>query len=380
MNSVIAENREWIEKVWKKTDNKLRRVCVRSREKLPYTSEDGIHDDMCKKDIAWWTNGFWGGMMWLMYNATGVDDYKITAERSEELLDNAFDDFFGLHHDVGFMWHLTAGANYRLTGSKQAFKRNILAAGLLASRYNVDGKFIRAWNSEGSEGWTIIDCMMNIPLLYWASDEVGDERFKRIAMHHADMTMRDHIRADGSVNHIVEHNTETGEMVRVYAGQGVSETSCWSRGLAWAVYGSILSYIHTGKEEYREAAIKTANYFIVNCAETGYLPLVDFRAPEEPVLYDSTAGACAACGMLELAKYVSDAEAKMYTKNAVKILKAIDERCCDYSEDTDSLVGMGTEFYPKKGETKGIHIPIIYGDFFFVEAMLKLKGSEFLIW
>ncbi len=380
MKTVITENKEWIDKTWQKLDEKLRKVAVRSREKLPYTSIDGVHDDMAKKQIVWWTNGFWGGMMWLMYNETGVEDYKITAEKSEEILDGAFDDFLGLHHDVGFMWHLTSGANYRLTGNKQAFKRNMLAASMLASRYNVDGKFIRAWNMEGSEGWTIIDCMMNIPLLYWASGEVSDDRFKKIAMHHADMSMKDHIRIDGSVNHIVEHDTKTGEMLKVHAGQGVDETSCWSRGLAWAVYGSILSYIHTGKEEYRAAAIKTANYFIVNCAETDYLPLVDFRSPEEPVLYDSTAGVCAACGMLELAKYVSEREAKMYTKSAIKILKAIDEKCCDYDVNTDSVVNMGTEFYPRKGETKGLHMPIIYGDFFFVEAMLKLKENDFLIW
>jgi len=380
MKTIIADNKEWIEKTWQKIDEKLRVVSVRSREKLPYTSVDGVHDDMCKKDIAWWTNGFWGGMMWLMYSETKHDDYRITAEKSEELLDSALDDFFGLHHDVGFMWHLTAGANYRLTGNKQAFKRNILAAAMLSSRYNVDGRFIRAWNSEGSEGWTIIDSMMNISLLYWASEEVGDIRFKRVAMHHADMVTRDHIREDGSVNHIVEHDTETGEMIKAYAGQGVDEKSCWSRGLAWAVYGSVLSYIHTGKESYKEAAIRTANYFIVNCAETEYLPLVDFRSPQEPVLYDSTAGACAACGMLELAKYVSEREAKMYTNSAVKILKAIDEKCCDYNIENDSIVYMGTEFYPKNGETRGIHIPIIYGDFFFVEAMLKLKENNFLIW
>ena len=199
-------------------------------------------------------------------------------------------------------------------------------------------------------------------------------------MSHADMAIRDHIRADGSVNHIVEHDTETGEVVKIHRGQGYSDTSCWSRGLAWAVYGAVISYIHTGKQEYLDAAVKTANYFIVNCAVTDYLSVVDFKAPTEPVYYDSTAGLCAACGLLELAKFVSESEARTYVDAAIKIIKATDKVFCNYSEDEDSLVGMGTERYPSEGNMKGVHIPIIYGDFFYVEALLKLKGNDFFIW
>ena len=381
MKNVIAQHQNWIDATWEKVDKKLSRTAVKSREKIPYTTVNGEHDNRVGKGITWWTNGFWGGMMWLMYEATGNEEYRKTAERSEELLDDALRQYKALHHDVGFMWHLTSGANYRLTGNEASAVRNFFAATSLFSRYNIDGDFIRAWNGEAQAGYSIIDCLMNIPLLYWATDEIGDDRFKKIAMRHMEMAMRDHIRPDGSVNHIVNHEVDKVGVQNILGGQGYDETSCWSRGLAWAVYGSVLSYIHAGKEEYLEAAKKTADYFIEHCKKTDYLPVVDFTAPETPVYYDSTAGVCAACGMLEIAKYVSEEEAKYYTEEAINILKACDEHFCNYEEDEDALVLMGSERYPHtEAGRRGLHIPIIYGDFFFVEALCKLKGREFLIW
>ncbi len=380
MEKVIEKNKFWIDTTWEKVDKKLSKVAIRSREKLPYTCANGVHDDKKETDICWWTNGFWGGMMWLMYLGTGNEDYKKTAERSEEILDEALKQFKELHHDVGFMWHLTSGANYRITGNEASCIRNLYAAATLASRYNVDGDFIRAWNWD-AYGYSIIDCLMNLSLLYWASKEVEDDRFKKIAMRHMDMALRDHIRPDGSVNHIVDHELDSVGIKQILRGQGYSEESCWSRGLSWAVYGSVISYIHTRKEEYLEAAKRTADYFAEHCKETNYLPLVDFCAPAEPVYYDSTAGLCAACGMLELAKYVTEEEGRRYTEEAINILKACDTMFCDYSENTDALVQMGTERYPhREQDFKGVHIPIIYGDFFFVEALLKLKENPFFIW
>lgn len=383
--TIISQNQKWIDETWNKIDKKLSITAVKSRDKIPYTSVNGVHDNKAETQLDWWTNGFWGGMMWLMYKATGKEDYKITARRQEELLNPALFDFKSLHHDVGFMWHLTSGADYRITGSEKACNINLLAASTLFSRYNIDGQFIRAWNNWGEgdhhDGWSIIDCLMNIPLLYWASAEIGDDRFKKVAVKHTDMALRDHIRPDGSVNHIVEHDTSTGELVKVHGGQGYSNVSCWSRGLAWAVYGTILSYIHTGKTEYLDAAKKTADYFITHVMPYDYLTPVDFSGPREPLYYDSTAGVCTACGLLEIAKYVPEAESYSYTDAAIKILKATDEKFCNYDENEDALVLMGTERYPlNENDFNGLHIPIIYGDFFFVEALYKLKGNDFLIW
>ena len=245
MKDIILQNSEWIESVWNKVDKKLKTVAVKSRDKLPYTTVNGVHDDKSKDDIAWWTNGFWGGMMWLMYKATGNETYKTTAINSEKILDGALRNFKSLHHDVGFMWHLTSGANYKITGDIAACNKNLYIAATLFSRFNINGGYIRAWNGKEARTWTIIDCMMNIPLLYWASEEIGDQRFKLVAMKHADMTLRDHIRQDGSVIHIVEHDENTGEAVNTYAGQGYSKDSCWTRGLAWAIYGMALSHKYT---------------------------------------------------------------------------------------------------------------------------------------
>ena len=296
-------------------------------------------------------------------------------------MDVALRNYKELHHDVGFMWHILAGANYRITGNKASCVRNLYAASVLASRYDVEGDYIIAWNG-GNEAFSIIDCLMNLSLLYWASEEVGDERFKKLAMRHMNMALRDHIREDGSTNHVVVHDREKPGVIEVRMGQGYSPTSCWSRGLAWAVYGSVISYIHTGKAEYLQAAKKTADYFIDHCKNTDYRPLVDFLSPPEPVYYDSTAGVCAACGILELAKYVSDEESAGYTQAAISLLKACDRYFCDYAQDRDALVTMGSERYPLNAEMEAlvVHKPIIYGDFFFVEALLKLRGEDFLIW
>lgn len=368
---------EFINSTWEKLDKKLCVIAERSRDKIPYTTIDGVHTDRAKEEICWWTNGFWGGLMWLMYIGTKNDTYKISAERNEEILDKAFETFWGLHHDVGFMWLLTAGVNYRLTGNEKSKVRTMYAANQLASRYNAVGEFIRAWNLDPCV--TIIDSMMNIPLLYWASRELNEPRFKHIATKHADTTIQNHIRPDGSVKHICVYDPESGEYLENLAGQGYSVDSSWSRGQAWALHGFALSYIHTGEKKYLDAAKKVAHYFIASVCDD-YLPKADFRSPEEPVLYDSTASACAACGLLEIARNVPQYEGQMYYNAAIKLLKALDENCCNYSLDEDSVVGLGTERWTDAPDAIGktANIPIIYGDYYFAEAIYKLKGFDLL--
>ena len=200
-------------------------------------------------------------------------------------------------------------------------------------------------------------------------------------MHYADMAMTDHVRPDGSINHIVIHDSEAPGVVDTLRGQGYDVGSTWSRGEAWALYGFILSYIHTKEQKYLDTAKKVANYFIANVANTDWLPLCDFRAPDTPVIYDSTAGAIAACGMIEIAKNVPEFEKDMYLSAAIKMLKAMEANWCNWEETEDAVLMMGTERYRREDEgTHGQHIPIIYGDYYFTEAILKLKGSEFLPW
>jgi len=369
-------NYQWVDEVFTKLNNKLQVVAPKVKGKLPYTTINGVYDNKLESNSGWWTNGFWAGSMWLMYQATHNEVYKEAAEDSEELLDIPLYEFEALHHDVGFMYFLSCGANYRITGNKKSKARTMLAASVLASRYNVQGEFLRAWNGEKNIGKSIIDSMMNIPLLYFASKEYDDPRYEMIARLHANKTIENHIRRDGSVVHIVENDPANGGKVGELAGQGYSLGSSWSRGQAWALYGFALSYAHTKDSTYLDVAKSVAHYFI-SCVSDDYLPKCDFRSPKEPVIYDSTAGAIAACGLLEIAEHVPENEKSLYTTAAFNLLHAMEEKFCRWEHTEESIVGMGSERYD---DPTGQHMPIIYGDFFFIEAILRLKGEPFRIW
>lgn len=373
-----ANVNQWLDEVWSKLEVKMSMECDRIGDRIPYIAEDGKYrDDMAEKDIYWWTNGFWPGILWQMYNATGEEKYKQAAEGVEQKLDAALDGFEGLHHDVGFMWLHSAVANYRLTGSLRSKTRGLHAANLLAGRYNPRGKFFRAWN-EDHIGWIIIDSMMNIPLLYWASREVNDPRFEYIARDHADTVLRLAVRADGSCNHIVVLNPENGDFVEAPGGQGYESGSSWSRGQAWALYGFALSYRYTKDENYLHAAKRIAHYFIANVSATGYVPLVDFRSPAEPVCFDTTAGACAASGLMEIADWMPELEKSLYRDAAVRILQAIEGKYANWNTEEDSIISGGTAAYhSRKGD---FDVPIVYGDYFFIEAVLRLRGQSLMLW
>lgn len=172
----------------------------------------------------------------LMYNATKDPLFKETAEANETELDEAMTIYTGLHHDVGFMYQLSAVADYRLTGSERSKARGLHAAALLAGRYNPRGKFIRSWNRDRA-GWVIIDSMLNIPLLYWARDTIDDPRFGYVAEDHADTVMQNIVRPDGSTNHIGIFDPTNGQLLDTPGGQGYGPGSSWSRGQAWACTG-----------------------------------------------------------------------------------------------------------------------------------------------
>lgn len=385
---IIKENLPWAREMLVKVDEKMSEVTLRSRDRVV----DGVDGFGRHKDTppSNWTSGFFGGLNLLLYEHTKNPDYLLTAKRSEEILDSALADFNCLIHDVGFMWHILSGAIYRLTGDEGSKNRNLHAAASLSSRFVLGGNFIRAWNDENVRGWidedvsdwTIIDCMMNLPLLYWASDAVGDDRFKRLAMAHADTTLRTHIRPDGSVAHCVKHDRENGDALASFTGQGYSPDSSWSRGQSWALYGFTLSYLHTGEVRYLDAAKRVAHYFISSvCSE--WIPRLDFRAPTEPAYYDTTAGVIAACGLIELGKILPSSEGGLYTSAAVKMLRAISGEYLDTEPENDCLILGGSVRYPLTEEDLKkdvIHKNIIYGDYFFVEALLKLVGSDFNPW
>lgn len=367
----IASQADWVNAVWAKLEKKMPYGIQKAKENdfMPYTVENGNWKPG-PGGIHWWTNGFWPAEMWRMYLVTGDDQYKAEAVRAEVMLDEAWDFTEGLHHDVGFMWLLSSGVNYRLTGDKKSRERTVRAANFLMSRFNPNGRFLRAWNGDRT-GWAIIDCMMNIPLLYWASKTFDDPRYRQIAMIHADTSLESFVRPDGSVHHIVVFDPETGEVVDHPYGQGVASGSSWSRGQAWAMYGFTFSYLHTGEQRYLDAAKRISHYFIANIWQD-WIPDCDFRAPKDPVVKDNAAGGIAACALLELAKIVPEHEVESYLVPAINILKAADAHCADWTEKTPAVMQMCTGSYHADDH----HIAMDYGDYFFIEAMHKLRDPE----
>ena len=367
-------DKAWLEDVAAKLHTKMTYAVGKAREVdyIPYTTENGQWKPV---HIHWWTNGFWPATMWQMYLATKDELYRDEAIRTEKMLDVNLEDFEGLSHDVGFMWLIQSGVRYALEGNKDSYARTMKAAQHLACRYNPNG-FIRAWNGEGREGWAIVDCMMNLPLLYWASEVSGDPRFRLIAMKHANTAMQVFVRPDGSCNHIIIFDAETGDVLDNPGGQGFESGSSWSRGQAWALYGFTLSYLHTGKQEYLDTAKRVANYFISQITDD-YIPRCDFRQPAEPVLKDNTAGAVAAAGLLVLAQQLPELEAPSYYDVAVKMLRAMEKEDINWALNDPALLQRCTAAYH---DIPGRHITMNYADYYFVEAINMLRGQKMLFW
>jgi len=390
----------WAREALDKVIKKEKKVLERNKGKIPYTAVDHIFDDKSVDNICWWTNGFYGGLLWQLYKETGDAEYKEAAEVIEEKLDANFLDYNGMDHDSGFKWLLTAVADYKFTGNKKSRNRALLAAANLAGRYNIEGEFIRAWNDWGDDrdtrGWAIIDCMMNLPLLYWASKELDDPRFKHIAVKHANTAMESFIREDGSSRHIVEFDLNEKKFVREYGGQGYGEGTAWTRGQTWAIYGFVMSYIHTGDIRYLEASMRVADFFVDHIPDTNLIP-VDFLQPAEPAYEDSTAAAIAGCGLLHLADELKKLKEKQiktgeneqelldklttsapvkYSEAALRILKTLTESRCDFDPEHDDLVMNCTAAYHDKDH----HFPIIYGDYYYIEALLYVLGKGEYLW
>ena len=366
-------------------DLAFERACAKFARGAKIAAQQGVIPYMGAKDKylpspfdgnSWWTGGFWPGLMWQLYKATGEAVYRDEALRVEALLTDEFRRFDLLNHDVGFMYLLSCGAHYRMTGDAQALSDTLHAATLLAGRFNPAG-FIRAWPGKDRTGYAIIDCMMNLSLLYYAGELTGDPRCAKIARIHADTTIREFLREDGSSCHIVIFDSETGKALARPAGQGYCEGSSWSRGQAWALYGFTLSAINTGEQRYLDVARRCAGYFISHIREDG-LTDSDFCQPADEERIDNIAGACAACGLLELANLVGSEEGEGYRAAAMRLLRALNELCADWSDESTGILQKCTASYHDDGA--GRHVNILYGDYFFVEALCKLRGTDARLW
>ncbi|HPF87754.1 MAG TPA: glycoside hydrolase family 88 protein [Candidatus Limiplasma sp.] len=368
----------WAENVWDRLAQKYKKsaALAAAQDIIPYKSDGARWACAPYEDDAWWTGGFWPGLMWQLYAATKQEIFRSEALRVEARLTKELCWFERLYHDVGFMYLLSCGADWLLNGDRDS-KRNLLhAATILAGRFNLTGGYIRAWN-EDKAGWAIIDSMMNLNLLFWASRETWDPRFEQIAVRHADTVIREFVREDGSCNHIVIFDPDTGKPISKPGGQGYAEGSSWSRGQAWALYGFTLAYLHTGLSRYLDTACKIADYFIVNIRPDG-LTDCDFRQPAGKDRIDNIAAACAACGLIELSRLREVKRPQEYNDAARRMLRALDTLCADYTDRTPGILQKCTAAYHDDGA--GTHINIVYGDYFYAEALAKLRGCDPMLW
>lgn len=351
-------------------DQKVQQMMKLIGDKSPHVAgADGKYDDM---RLDWWTSGFWPGILWIMHEMTGNEAYKTAAWRWDELLEQKMMQPNNFHHDVGFQFMPTAVIKHKLTGDEDALRRGLFAANFLAGRYNIAGRFLRAWNQE-KLGWSIVDSSMNLSILFWAAEQTGDPRFTHIAKAHADTVVERFIREDGSVNHIVSFDPQTGEHIGSLGGQGAGPDSGWSRGAAWALYGMASAYRITNEIKYLRAAQRVAHYFIANLPEDS-VPHWDFRAAadlgEEP--RDTSAGACAASGMLDLADLLPKVEGAIYRRTAERILLSLHRNYATWNMPEHEAILLHATGH--KPADQNVDVSLIYGDYFFVEAIAKLNG------
>ena len=321
-----------------------------------------------------WTTSFWPGMQWLAWELTGDTVFRDAASRHARDFScrvRAGEDLET--HDLGFLYSLAAVSAWRLIDDADARDAALLAADHLMERFLEPAGIIQAWgdlSDSTQRGRTIIDSLMNMPLLTWASEQTGDERYSNAVRRHTTQ-LREHIlRADDSTFHTFYWDVETGAPLRGATEQGAFDRSCWARGQAWGIYGFALNYRATGDASLLDAAWRCADYFVAHLPADSvpYWDLVYEDGSDEP--RDSSAAAIAVCGLLELASLETDrVRAQSAETAAHKILASlIDHYAPVRPEECDALLAHGVYDLPKD---VGVDEGTLWGDYFYLEALTR---------
>jgi unsaturated chondroitin disaccharide hydrolase len=337
------------------------------------SSIDGVYAAM---DNTEWTNGFWTGMLWLSYELSGQQVFRTTAEQHVADFDRRQRQRIATdHHDLGFLYSLSCVAGYRLTGSTEARDAALGAASLLLERYHAGAGIIQAWgdlDDPAQRGRMIIDCNLNLPLLYWASDTSGDLRFRDAANRHIAQAARHIVRADGSTYHTFFFDTDTGAPRAGKTHQGYSDESCWARGQAWGIAGFPLVARHNGDTRLLELGKVVANYYLNRLPADGicYWDLIFTEGSEER---DSSAAAVAACGLLELASRLPllDPHRTLYEQAAAGMVITLSEQY--FAHDGAPGAGLLRHGVYHKPNRIGVDECCLWGDYFYLEALLRLR-------
>lgn len=334
-------------------------------------NSDGSLNLIPSKD---WCSGFLPGTLWQASVLTGDKDLAELAARFTAPLEQ--EKFNGKTHDMGFKMMCSFGQEYKINGDTAARSILIQSAKTLATRFNEKIGAIRSWD-HSRDKWdfpVIIDNMMNLELLFWASKQTGEKRFYNIAVKHAQTTLTNHFRPDNSSFHVVDYDSITGKVIKKTTHQGFSNSSAWARGQAWGLYGYTMCFRETKNKDFLVQAEKIADFILHHPnLPADLIPYWDFDAPETPSRpRDVSAAAVTASALLELANYVP-AKKEYYRESAKTILKNLIDRYMSKSgQNLGFLLGHSTGSFPQKSE---VDVPINYADYYFLEALLRQKES-----
>lgn len=338
--------------------------------KFPFSAKaDGSPYDRVSD---WWCNGFFGGSLWYIYEQTHNLTWKTAAERWTMALTNEQNNTGT--HDLGFMLYCPFGNGYRLTRNPAYPPILIKGANSLATRFDLKIGVIKSWNKfKGYDYPVIIDNMMNLEFLLWAAKASGDNRLRTIAVTHADNTIKNHFRPDGSSYHVVCYNPD-GTVAAKKTAQGAADESAWARGQAWGLYGFTVMYRETKSKKYLAQARKIASFYLNHPnLPADKIPYWDFNAPGIPnEERDASAAAIAASALLELSTYGGPA-AKTYYGSAVQMLQSLSGPAyrATVGENNHFLIKHGTGHKPAKAE---IDVPLVYADYYYLEALLRYQA------
>jgi unsaturated chondroitin disaccharide hydrolase len=320
-----------------------------------------------------WVGGFWPGTLWMCWLATGDDQFRSYALAAADGLAPRQTDT--TTHDLGFLFYPSWVTAWRLTGDDKWRAGALRAADSLILRYNPAGRFIRAWgalDSPGNAGRVIIDTMMNLDLLAFATQQTGDRKYLDIAVEHAKTAQSHFLRPDGSIPHVFDFDPVTGAAIGPNTVQGYSPTSAWSRGQAWGIYGFTTMYRRTGDPQFLATAEKLAGYAL-RALTPDHVPVWDFKAPQAPYdVKDASAGAIMACGLLDLARVT---HRETYRVRALQILSALCSTCLTTNSGrAEAVVARCTRNRPAED---GVEVSVPYADYYLLEALLRvLKPVE----
>ena len=329
-----------------------------------------------------WTNGFWTGMLWLAYEFTGEEKYKVAAEKNVASFIDRIERLIEVnHHDLGFLYTPSCVSAYKVTGNEKAKEAAIKAADQLASRYQEKGNFIQAWGELGARDnyRLIVDCLLNIPLLFWASNETGDGKYQEMAKAHFQTTLKNAIRQDASAFHTFFFDPETGEPTYGKTRQGYSDDSAWARGQAWLIYGIALCNAYAPSETNVEYFQAVTNYFLNRVPEdfVCYWDLIFDDTSGQP--RDTSAAAIAVCGIQQMAKeFPNNETVKEYEKWADRILYNLITKYTDKKGST--IVALLNEGVYSWHSGKGVNEGNIWGDYFYLGALMRKKKDWGMYW